>query len=526
MERNGSGYAQGHNGGVAAVLIAAADQIAMRAGNSVKETVSLPVVPLEGIVTAMGAGISADETVPLPVVPLEGTVTKAILDETCNQTSGEIAEEFRSLADLFQEKGNKTSSKILGHQGRPIGFLSIGTNNKVLALYGTKKFTTVLGRIPEDNGKVFIFQGEKRISSSTSTLLMTTDELWSEGTQAEDVRVPTSQAVDKFYASHPTDTLMPSTDAPTCPVENYALSQLTFCPLKWIPYLFKENLTPYEALEIIKKLIQRDLETSKRNYGEPLMAFLRAACTKSGNENSQALASRMQVTWWIPKPDDIISRWAKSLSVMYFDISQEKSRLSSIVPDYSSHLSVGPFYQPKSSFALPKNSTSAQKTKPLPKLKRAFSQSEDEDINKKKKQKKSKSTTKPKTGKSNPATSTMSLADRKKAAAAINSMNAANGNKNDKAAALAAAILRGVTMRPSGKWQAQFYYAGQSRYIGVFQTREKAALAYEIVREKLKSDKPWEKGTMSMKEAEDQVNAARKAAFEGVDEKFRVNCTL
>ena len=42
--------------------------------------------------------------------------------------------------------------------------------------------------------------------------------------------------------------------------------------------------------------------------------------------------------------------------------------------------------------------------------------------------------------------------DRLKSAAAIAAINAASGGKNDKAAALAAANLRGVTMRPSGKW--------------------------------------------------------------------------
>jgi len=110
--------------------------------------------------------------------------------------------------------------------------------------------------------------------------------------------------------------------------------------------------------------------------------------------------------------------------------------------------------------------------------------------------------------------------ERQKAAAAITAMNAAAGHKNDKAAALAAAILRGVTMRPSGKWQAQLYYAGKSRYIGVFDTREKAALAYEIAREKLKTDKSSsDHSTQTLKETETNVNAARKAAFEGVNEK-------
>lgn len=107
--------------------------------------------------------------------------------------------------------------------------------------------------------------------------------------------------------------------------------------------------------------------------------------------------------------------------------------------------------------------------------------------------------------------------ERQKAADAIQNLNAASGGKNDKAAALAAAILRGVTMRPSGKWQAQLYFAGKSRYIGVFDTREKAALAYEIAREKLKSGHvPGQDGAST----ENLVNVARKAAFDGVNEQL------
>ncbi|KAG7364861.1 AP2 domain containing protein [Nitzschia inconspicua] len=109
-------------------------------------------------------------------------------------------------------------------------------------------------------------------------------------------------------------------------------------------------------------------------------------------------------------------------------------------------------------------------------------------------------------------------ADRQKAAATIKAVNQASGGKNDKAAALAAAILRGVTMRPSGKWQAQLYFAGKSRYIGVFDTREKAALAYEIARERLKAEKSTDGGPLSPKQTENAVNAARKAAFDGVNE--------
>lgn len=68
--------------------------------------------------------------------------------------------------------------------------------------------------------------------------------------------------------------------------------------------------------------------------------------------------------------------------------------------------------------------------------------------------------------------------------------------------------------------QAQLYYNGKSRYIGVFDTREKAALAYEIAREKLKEQKvPNDNSAQGLKATEAAVNAARKAAFEGVNEK-------
>jgi hypothetical protein len=47
-------------------------------------------------------------------------------------------------------------------------------------------------------------------------------------------------------------------------------------------------------------------------------------------------------------------------------------------------------------------------------------------------------------------------------------------------------VLRGITVRPSGKFQSQMYFAGQSRYIGVFDSKEKAALAHELIRNQLK----------------------------------------
>jgi len=76
-------------------------------------------------------------------------------------------------------------------------------------------------------------------------------------------------------------------------------------------------------------------------------------------------------------------------------------------------------------------------------------------------------------------------------------------------------LPRGITLRPSGKWQAQLYFAGQSRYIGVFDSRERAVLAYEIVREKVK-DEPENKVCSCPLMAKEIFDLARQAAFAGV----------
>lgn len=45
-------------------------------------------------------------------------------------------------------------------------------------------------------------------------------------------------------------------------------------------------------------------------------------------------------------------------------------------------------------------------------------------------------------------------------------------------------VSHGITVRPSGKWQAQIYFEGKSRYIGVFPSRRDAALAFQFARSK------------------------------------------
>jgi hypothetical protein len=57
-------------------------------------------------------------------------------------------------------------------------------------------------------------------------------------------------------------------------------------------------------------------------------------------------------------------------------------------------------------------------------------------------------------------------------------------------------VLRGITVRPSGKYQAQLYFGGRSRYIGVFNSEYDAASAYEMIRSRLKNEPRKEGSTL------------------------------
>lgn len=46
-------------------------------------------------------------------------------------------------------------------------------------------------------------------------------------------------------------------------------------------------------------------------------------------------------------------------------------------------------------------------------------------------------------------------------------------------------LPRGVTVRPSGRWQAQVYYAGASRYLGVYTESAAAAMAFLVAKQLL-----------------------------------------
>lgn len=83
------------------------------------------------------------------------------------------------------------------------------------------------------------------------------------------------------------------------------------------------------------------------------------------------------------------------------------------------------------------------------------------------------------------------------------------------AVAAAGGSVIDVTIRASGKWQVQRYYAGASRYIGLFDSREEAAIAYEVARECCESFALRHQNP-SLDQVKRNLESIRKAAFASV----------
>ena len=69
---------------------------------------------------------------------------------------------------------------------------------------------------------------------------------------------------------------------------------------------------------------------------------------------------------------------------------------------------------------------------------------------------------------------------------------------------------RGITQRPSGKWQVQIYYAGTSRYIGVFMTKDESLAAYKAAKECAES---FQHDDPSTAQVNSHLKLMRKAAY-------------
>jgi len=133
----------------------------------------------------------------------------------------------------------------------------------------------------------------------------------------------------------------------------------------------------------------------------------------------------------------------------------------------------------------------------------------------KKVQKRKRNPTKPpKSTPKNDATFKRQVQQKQKSAQPKKTSNATAQETNDAAdVSLGKYGARGITMRPSKKWQVQYFYHGKSRYIGVFKSKTIALAAYETTREILGESAHF---SLTDEEVNSNLQYARKAVLDAL----------
>ncbi|KAK1735448.1 hypothetical protein QTG54_014062 [Skeletonema marinoi] len=133
---------------------------------------------------------------------------------------------------------------------------------------------------------------------------------------------------------------------------------------------------------------------------------------------------------------------------------------------------------------------------------------------KKVQKRKSNPTKPPKSTPKNDATFKRQVQQKQKSAQPKKTSNATAQETNDAAdVSLGKYGARGITMRPSKKWQVQYFYHGKSRYIGVFKSKTIALAAYETTREILGGNRH---SSLTDEEVNSNLQSARKAVFDAL----------
>ena len=133
---------------------------------------------------------------------------------------------------------------------------------------------------------------------------------------------------------------------------------------------------------------------------------------------------------------------------------------------------------------------------------------------KKVQKRKSNPTKPPKSTPKNDATYKRQAQQKQKSAQPKKTSNATAQETNDAAdVSLGKYGARGITMRPSKKWQVQYFYHGKSRYIGVFKSKTIALAAYETTREILGGNRH---SSLTDEEVNSNLQSARKAVFDAL----------
>jgi hypothetical protein len=133
--------------------------------------------------------------------------------------------------------------------------------------------------------------------------------------EMEEVSVPPEALVDTYFALATATHLMTHTTAAQGGVR---MNLANFCPipLAWAPY-FLDFKTPHEALLMGRKLIASLDDASHRARADPMLDWLRAACTRLGVNATDRIRSLLNHEYEPAVPDARVIHWMQAKLAPY-----------------------------------------------------------------------------------------------------------------------------------------------------------------------------------------------------------------
>jgi hypothetical protein len=121
--------------------------------------------------------------------------------------------------------------------------------------------------------------------------------------------------VEAYFTSDTATHLMP---AVTPAQGGVAMNLSNFCPLPlaWAPY-FIDFKTPYEALEMARRLVASLDNATHRTQADPLLDWMRAACTRLGPNAVDRVRSVLDQGYEPTAPDARVIKWMKTKLAPY-----------------------------------------------------------------------------------------------------------------------------------------------------------------------------------------------------------------
>jgi hypothetical protein len=275
-------------------------------------------------------------TVPLaPLLPIgadPGPITEWLLDNTSTETSSDIAREmergFNRLVNNIPDVGaaghaeamQAMKGEIIGCDAPTIYLTATNLVNnvaKVTTVHSIHQYSAGFGRSNPLHGNILGLMGEM-LDAQLPTLVRFDDDPDEDLTHAllmERVVVPSDAMIDAYFTAPGAATVMPAVieaDGGT----GINVSNIFPIALAWAPY-FMQLQSPYEAFKKGQALIATLNDVTERARADPLLNWLRAACTQFGDSAVDSRLCLVNQKFHLTAPDVTVLRWMRAKINIY-----------------------------------------------------------------------------------------------------------------------------------------------------------------------------------------------------------------